>query len=394
MAKDPKPYFALAEPMPDTHILTILGRVVPVEQTKKPLGTLLCPPLPPHSQISQRNAAEEAPSKDSNLLTDKTEESSIHGSSSQRPSGHISNINTHPQPEIHDHESAVTQVGSLHYRDHSVDNPVQQKDPEAGFDLCELDGVDLYPEKAVECRNLEYLKTRAKDAKALLEVEKMLSMYTSHNRESKEQITAQGFRRIEIETPHIKVRQMLKDKRYAEAVIAFLKKQRKQEAAIVVSILTVSDMTKQRTEHRERKSGIKAQLPGPKEGNPAPIPKLEASVENTSFTHEELTGSYEGEVIVAIRYLKLKLHPPVQRTLWYKINYMLRKWTNKLPNQNEDIYVSEDFLGKSDGTLSLSSKEIPGTAPALLGDNPVRRLTRRETPMTMGDEDSNFTIVA
>jgi hypothetical protein len=62
-----------------------------------------------------------------------------------------------------------------------------------------------------------------------------------------------------------------------------------------------------------------------KEGNPAPTPKLEANVENTSFTHKELTGSYEGEVIVAIRYLKLKLHPPIQRTLWYKINYILRK---------------------------------------------------------------------
>jgi hypothetical protein len=119
-----------------------------------------------------------------------------------------------------------------------------------------------------------------------------------------------------------------------------LKKQRKQEAAIVVSILTVS------AEHRERKSGLKGQVPGLKEGDPAPTPKLKANVENILFTHEELTGSYEGEVIVAIRYSKLKLHPPIQRTLWYKINYILRKCTNKLPNQNEDIHISEDFLGK------------------------------------------------
>lgn len=322
---------------------------------------------------------------------DQHQENSIHEGHSQGPSGRPYNSNSNSQLEIPDHGSAMTQVDSLQQ---SLDNPIQQQKPGAGFDLREMDGVDLYPEKAVECRNLEYLKTRAVGAKARAAVEEMIGMYTQFDHGSEQRVAAQGFRRIEVETPHTKVRKMLEDKRYAEPVIAFLKRQRNQEAAIVVSILTVSNMEQQRMEHRERKSGLKAQVPGPLEGNPAPTPKLGVSGEMSSFTHEELTGSYVGEVIVAIRYLTLKLEPPIQRTLWYKINYMLRKWTNKLPNQNEDIIVSEDFLGKSDGTLRLSSKEIPGTAPALLGDNPVRRLTRRDTPKLVSEEDRNFTIVA
>lgn len=113
------------------------------------------------------------------------------------------------------------------------------------------------------------------------------------------------------------------------------------------------------------------------------------------MTHEELTGSYVGEVIVAVRYLKLKLQPPPQMTVWYKTSYMLRQWTNKLPDQNEEIDVSEEFLGKVNGSLRMSTKYIPGDAPVLLGDNPVRRLTRRGTAAsTMSDEDHNFTIVA
>ena len=283
-----------------------------------------------------------------------------------------------------DNESAVTQVEV---------SPSQQNKYELGFDLRELNGVDLYPEKAVECRNIEYLKKRAAGTKASVAVDKMLSMYTDFDRGSEQKIAAQGFRRIEVETPHTKVHQMLEDKRYAEPVIAFLKRQRNQEAAIVVSILTVSSMEQQRTEYRERRSGLKAQVPGPMEGNPAPTPKVGLIGEASRTIHEELTGSYVGEVIVAIRYLTLKLDPPVQKTLWYKLNYMLRKWTNKLPNQNEEIHVSEDFLERSE-KLRLSSKEIPGTAPALLGDNPVRRLTWRDTPRPMSEEDLNFTIVA
>lgn len=380
--------------MSDTHVLTILGRVIPIEQTSNPLGTVICPLLPPHSQIFQHNSAEEAPSQGSDLHADAHEGISIHGSNSQQPSVHTFNTSSHTQLEIGDHESATTHVGSVQHQDPSAYKTPPAKEPEPGFDLREL-GVDLYPEKAIECHNLEYLKTRAKDKDALLAVENMLNMYTNHHSQSEDRRTAQGFRRIEMQTPHNKVIQMLKDKRYAEPVIAFLKKQRKQEAAIVVSILTVSNMEHQRTKHRDRRLGIQVRIPGVREGNPTPIPRIEARVDDSRMTHEELTGSYVGEVIVAVRYLKLKLQPLAQMTVWYKMSYMLRKWTNKLPNQNEEIDVSEEFFGKEHGSLRMSSKHIPGDAPVLLGNNPVRRLTRRGTAASiMSDDDHNFTIVA
>lgn len=313
------PYFALDEPLSGEYVLTLLGRAIPIVDLKRPLGTKIRPKLP----------GENAP--DAERKTDKQVSPS------------------------------VTLNNSIYER------PDWQK--------------GLYPPKAVVCNDIRILQQRAVTAKAKLSIDKFLNTYATFTKSNKLDFSSKRFRRITIPTPQDKIETLLKTEKdlYADPVIDLLKE--RGELALVFSILTCSEMSKKNESDKSMGGGGGAGIPGADKGGPGPEVALEGEFHLT--THEEVHGTYEGEVIVACSYLRLT---------WKKIEQGEEKfwdWFVKLfmqdPNRASDKVFKVPFVSPSSlepGEVYLSNDQIPGNIVPLFstmacsggaqGDDPAK----------------------
>jgi len=165
-------------------------------------------------------------------------------------------------------------------------------------------------------------------------------------------------------------------------------------------MLTFTDLEKSQKTLQEWRGGIQLKPPGLQEGQPSPAVNVNADVAVTKW--EAFHGTYEGEVIMACSYLKLRLvpAPPEVQGVWYKISQMVRQYVlqQKPPKRSDRIKVSPAYLDPKDGELFLPSGPIVGDLPTLFG-SPTRRLTgvlpvSKEVHMTEHEDDLAFTICA
>lgn len=375
---DDLPYFALSGPLSDYHIVTLLGRAIPLNQLRNPLGGRMRPELPKNGHsVSNANETDDY----LQALSDDKE-----------------NV------AAFDSRSAVTEVGtpqrtSGQHADGDRANPPMDSQESQGVDLLKLDS-DLYPKKAIVCRDVEILKRKAVNMKAKAAVDNMLSLYTNSQRTNDTDISATSFRRIGIPNPQDRITELLKHDEYANPILELLRLQENGKVAIIVSMLTCTDLKKSQKSFKEWNVGGGVKPPGLKEGQPLPSVGVEAEGAVTKW--EEFHGTYEGEVIMACSYLKLRLvpAPPEEQGAWYKISRAFRKHIlqQKPPKRNDRMKVSAAYLDPKDGELYLPSEAIPGDVPTLFGGS--TRWSTGGTPVseevyqTADEDDLAFTICA
>ncbi|KAH7314282.1 hypothetical protein BKA65DRAFT_516524 [Rhexocercosporidium sp. MPI-PUGE-AT-0058] len=372
------PYFALSEPLSDYHIVTLLGRAIPLNQLRNPLGGRMRPQLPNNGHS-----------------VSKVDETDDHLQVSSDGKGDAPTV---------DSASAKTEVDTPHptSREHSDGdraNALTGPGESRGVDLLDLD-QDLYPKRAIVCRDVEILKRKAINVKAQVAVENMLRLYTSYEHTRDTDISASSFRRIGIPNPQDRITELLRRDEYANPILELLRLQENGRVAIIVSMLTFTDLEKSQKTLQEWRGGIQLKPPGLQEGQPSPAANVNADVAVTKW--EAFHGTYEGEVIMACSYLKLRLvpAPPEVQGVWYKISQMVRQYVlqQKPPKRSDRIKVSPAYLDPKDGELFLPSGPIVGDLPTLFG-SPTRRLTgvlpvSKEVHMTEHEDDLAFTICA
>jgi hypothetical protein len=383
-------YFALSKPLSDEHIFTILGRVIPWDQLQRPLSGRIRPLPPTRTLISGGDTS-------GNRQNAHEELQPTHRASAETEDGHSRpSASEHRQDAtVADSGSAMTEVGTLqrgsgeHHDGHEV-NPL--KGSQQGVDLLKLD-PDLYPVKAVVCRDINILKRKAVSVKAKGAVEDMLKLYANFEKNTSSSISANAFRRIDVPNPQDRITELLRHNEYADPIIDLLREQESGKAAIIVSILTCTDLTKTQKSLQHWGLGGRLQNPGLQQGQP--VPSVEAEVDGTVTTYEELSGTYEGEVIIACSYLKLRLvaAPPDQQGIWYKITQAFRRFRHKPLKRSDRIEVSPTHLDPAEGSLYLPSEPVKGTIPVLFGSAGGQE-TPEESYKTAGKDDLAFTIFA
>jgi len=361
-------YFALEKPLSDSYIFTMLGRVIPLDQLKDPLRGKIRPRFPKAASTETKGEIR-----------------------------HPSNSQLRADASIADSASAVTEVGTLgsrsgeHDNGHEMDSPIPDL-PQLGVDLLKLES-GLYPEKAVVCRNINILKHKTVGVKAKAAVENMLNLYTNYENASESKVSANGFRRIDVPNPQDQFEELLRHPEYLSQIMELLKQQKSGKAALIISILTCTDLTKSQKSLQSWGLGGKIQNPGLQQGQP--VPAVEVEGDGNVTTHEELSGTYEGEVIMACSYLKLQLvaAPPEQQGLWYKIAHAFRSFRSKQPKKDDKIDVSPTNLSPTEGALYLPSAPIKGNIPVMFGEIGGQE-REDESYRTAQKEDLAFAIYA
>jgi hypothetical protein len=289
-------------------------------------------------------------------------------------------------------EIGTPQRGSAEHHDEYEAPSVKRTQP--GVDLLKLD-PDLYPTKAVVCRDINILKRKTVGSKAKVAVEDLLKLYANYENATESSISANAFRRIDIPNPQDRITDLLRYPEYANPIIELLRKQESGKAAIIISILTCTDLTKSQKSLQNWGLGGKLRNPGLQQGQP--VPAVEAEVEGTVTTYEELSGTYEGEVIMACSYLKLRLVPVTQELqgTWYKrITQIFRRFRHKPPKKSDRIEVSPTHLDPAEGSLYLPSEPIKGDIPVLFGATGGQENNEEELYKTARKDDLAFTIYA
>jgi len=303
------PYFALDEPLADEYVLTLLGRAIPIANLKRPLGTRIRPELTsskPPDQVPGENAP------DAESKTDKQVSPS------------------------------VTLDNRIHER------PDWQK--------------DLYPQKAVVCNDIRILQQKAVTAKAKLSIDNFLKTYATFTKSNALDFSSKRFRRITIAFPQDKIQTLLKNVKdlYADPVLGLLKE--RGELALIVSILTCSEMSKQNESDKSMGGGGGAEIPG------GPEVALEGEFRLT--THEEVRGTYEGEVIVACSYHRLtwKKIEQGEENIWGRIKKMFWSYWQEASDEVFRVpFVSPSSLEPWEVGVYLSNDQIQGNIGSLFG---------------------------
>jgi hypothetical protein len=346
-------YFALKEPLSDVYVPSLLGRAIPIRDLTQPLGTRIRPRL-----------------KDDTGNTGNIDGHKPGNASSSAQDGGDA--------------GSMTEVGSDISEDEKIDGSRSAHDDD-GVDLQDLES-NIYSTKAVECRDLSILKLRAASVNARAKIEELLALYAQYSTDYKLDFSAKGFRRISIVTPQDKIERLLKHDAYAKPVIALLKKERLDQAAVIVSILTCSEMKTAVSTDNTMTAGAMGGVQ-----NTPPLTDFQLGAEATATTHRTLSGTYIGEVIMACSYLKLRL----KRRETSRIK-KFRNWVFGTPYQkNDEIEVGSEYLLPTDGTLYMNDTPIRGNLPHILGaiQQDDRKIMGAEPDFkTEGEDDLDFII--
>jgi hypothetical protein len=355
------PYFALPEPLPKGFVLTLLGRAVPLKKKElgRPTGGKMRPEL---------------------VLTEA-----------------LSEVTSHDGPKD---ATEVDGPGIPPKSGAMYEQPDWQK--------------KLYPPEAIVCNNVQVLKEKAADYNAQLVIEKILKVYAKYLKSDSIDFSAKCFRRISMTTPQDQMQNLLDQgkktfcEEYAKPVLELLEKH--GELALIVSILTCSDMKTQTAATREKSGGGGGGVP---EGV-APV-GLTGEAKMSLTTTEKLQGTYEGEVVIACSYLKLvwRTEEPKKKGFVKRAVNTIAGWfRGGAPSEHDLIvpkakvpFVWPEAVWEADGDTIAPSNDTPQAqgsvylSPTPLGGN-VGRLFGAGNGQSQNDvsqttsEELNFVILS
>ncbi|RSL45196.1 hypothetical protein CEP52_016787 [Fusarium oligoseptatum] len=167
----------------------------------------------------------------------------------------------------------------------------------------------LYPKKAVECEDVEWLQENTVEKEAKLEFTRLLKLWGSHTEKKANTWGSTLLRRIEIqENPRQRIKELLSVPEYERGVRELIHGHsgtgKQRQLAIITGFITCADMTVNKDDEKAIAGGASLEpVTEPTTGVPGAAMAAKGSLRKTR--HQTISGAYKGEVVVACYYLPI-----------------------------------------------------------------------------------------
>jgi len=254
---------------------------------------------------------------------------------------------------------------AVHIHENSLKRPTESKilpelpgitaDFQGGPDLKAF-VPGLYP-KHIKAENVEVLLNNARNESTRLSISRVLDLFYNHHRVTEREQRIPSFRRITMEQQSLNIERLLQKPDYSGPILEIFEKDPGAKLGVIVSIISCFDMEIGNKKSRGHEGGISTAAPG--DGLGAPGVDIKAEAKASSSNSSELTGAYEGEVIMACAYVEMRLKENPNK------GWLSFLKSNKLSIY--DITVTKQGIYPKTMTVSVPPTRIEGDQEAILG---------------------------
>ncbi|RSM04739.1 hypothetical protein BHE90_007970 [Fusarium euwallaceae] len=167
----------------------------------------------------------------------------------------------------------------------------------------------LYPKKAIECQDVEWLQENNVEEEAKVQFKQFLNLWGSHTKKTANAWSSTLLRRIEIqENPRDRIKELLKIPEYERGVRELIQTHsgtgKQRDLAVITGFITCVDMAVNKDDENAIAGGASLEpVSEATTGIPGATITVQGSVRKTR--HQAISGAYKGEVVVACCYLSI-----------------------------------------------------------------------------------------
>ncbi|RMJ13509.1 hypothetical protein CDV36_006870 [Fusarium kuroshium] len=233
----------------------------------------------------------------------------------------------------------------------------------------------LYPTKAVECKDVVWLRENAVEKEAKLQFTKLLNLWGSHTEKKAATWGSTLLRRIEIqENPRQRIKELLRVPEYERGVRELIQVHsgagKQRQLAIITGFITCADMAVNKDDGKAIAGGASLQpVTEPTTGVPGAAMVAAGSLKKTR--HQTISGAYKGEVVVACYYLPIVgdiIEPVAQRFSMFGLSWPPNKGRSSRLQLSEEPIVVHSADDRA--TYEIRRKAIRGNMDRPLGASP------------------------